>query len=522
MDTVVLRTERERSAAPQYTVRKASKAAALRALLATAPILALIGWSFFFAQTDPDYWWHARTGQYILETGRLPQTDIYSFAAANTRWIAHEWLTEVILYATGHWLGYAANAALFGALGIAIALIVRATCRRRGCGAGEATLLMLWGFAMLLPLANVRPQMITVLALALCAFILTLYRQGNRRALLGLPPLFALWVNLHGGYVIGLVLLGLTLLGEGLEWWTAGGGSARQALRAMRPLFLVSVLAGLATALTPHGLEAIRYPLSYFTTNNASLRYVAEWQSPDFHQAMFLPFAAALVLALLLGIWQRPLGPTEALWVCCFAYLGLQSSRHIPLFAVVAVPLLGSRLHATLATWRWPRALARWREPGRRMLLAFGVILPLIAILTPLTTPSLRQQLQLGSAPNAQGYPHGAVDYLLAHAADAALQGHLFNEYRWAGYLIYRLYPARQVFISAQGTDPYGDQLFAAYRRASRLEPGWRTALDDWQIDLVLVDKDGPLATALRDDPGWRELYAGDVERLFARRAGAP
>ncbi len=94
----------------------------------------------------------------------------------------------------------------------------------------------------------------------------------------------------------------------------------------------------------------------------------------------------------------------------------------------------------------------------------------------------------------------------------------LSNEYRWAGYLIYHLYPERQVFVSAQATDPYGSDLFTPYRRTMQLAPGWRETLETWQIDLVLIDKDGPLATMLQTDAGWREVYAGDVERLFVRQ----
>src|SRR5437763_2678888 len=218
---------------------------------------------------------------------------------------------------------------------------------------------MLWAAAMAMGSANVRPQVVTPFLLAACALLLTLYKQGHARALWPLPPLLALWVNLHGGDVIGLVLLGLTVPGEALA--RALGRPAAP----LRPLLAVTALAAAATLLSPHGLEALRYPFSYVGSDNAMMRYIVEWQSPDFHRPELLIFAASLLLAIVLGVGRRPLGPTEALWALLLALMGLQSVRHIALYGIVVTPLLGARLRAeipalgrSLALWRRPRLLA--------------------------------------------------------------------------------------------------------------------------------------------------------------------
>jgi hypothetical protein len=218
------------------------------------------------------------------------------------------------------------------------------------------------------------------------------------------------------------------------------------------------------------------------------------------------------------GIGRRPLGWPERLWVCGFALLGLQSIRHLPLFAVIATPTLVGELAALSRDWPgqgWWRP--RWqiiRQVGL-VALAFGA-LALLGVVG--TSPALRAQLQLGAAPSAAGYPSGALAYLETHDDDPALHGRIFNEYRWAGYLIYHLYPAHQVFVSAQATDPYGSDLFTPYRQTMQLAPNWRETLDTWQIDLVLIDKGAPLATMLHTDTGWREVYTGDIEQLFVRQ----
>jgi hypothetical protein len=185
--------------------------------LLLAPTLLLVFSTYWFARTDPDYWWHVRTGQYIVETGTLPRADFYSYTVNGTPWVTHEWLTELFLYLVQEQFGYAANVALFGLVGALTAMAVYATCRAWGLGEPAAIVLTLWAVVMGMGSANVRPQTLTALLLAICVLLLTRYKRGEARVLWALPPLMALWVNLHGGYVIGLVLMGLAVVGQALS-----------------------------------------------------------------------------------------------------------------------------------------------------------------------------------------------------------------------------------------------------------------------------------------------------------------
>ena len=494
----------------QLAIRHTALGARASALLIVAPFLTLIAITFWLGQTDPDYWWHVRTGQLILDTGQLPRTDPFSFTSAGEPWVTHEWLTEVLFALIARHVGYIGNVALCATLGTGSALAIWATARRRGLGPRAATLLMVWAFAIMLPLANVRPQMVTMLGLALTALLLTRYRDGDGRALWFLPPLLLLWVNLHGGYVIGLVLLGLTLVGETIAAILARPRGARPLPRPPVPLLVATVVAVLATLVNPHGVEALRYPFTYIGTGNASQRFIAEWQSPDFHNAAFLPLAASLLLGLLVGYARRPVRPTDVLWTLTLTLMALQSTRHAPLYAIVILPLLGARLRA----WApgWPRPLRRLRAPLATALPLFGWTF-LVVGLGALLAGGAALPLQTGAAPRADGYPVAGAAYLRAHPE---LRGNLFNTYSWGGYLIDQLYPARRVFIDGRA-DVHGDALVTRARATERLAPDWRASLAGWDIQLVLVERDGPLATALRDDPGWREVLAGPVERLFVR-----
>jgi hypothetical protein len=468
------------------------------ALFLLAPLLLCIVARCFSAPTDSDYWWHVRTGQEIVESGSLPRVDIYSHTVARRPWVAHEWLTEVVFYRAQQTVGYVGNVALFGLLGALTALTVYATCRLRGLGEPAAAILMLWAAALSMGSANVRPQIVTTLLFAVCALLLTLYKRGHPRAIWPLPLLLALWVNLHGGYVIGLVLLGLTLVGEAVAR-VLGRPAA-----PLRPLVVVTTLSIGATLLSPHGLEALRYPFSYIGSENAMMRYIQEWQSPDFHRPELLIFASSILFAIALGVAGRPLGPTDVLWALVFSLMGLQSVRHVALFGVVAIPLLGARLLAEFPGLGG--SLAGWRRPWLLL-----ITWPLVALwlLKMAASPG---QLQLGREASAAGYPVGAVEYLRAHD----VPGNLFNAYHWGGYLIHELHPERQVFIDGR-TDVYA-QFVGRYQQVEHLQPGWRQVLEEHDVRVVLAEKNGPLSVVLRDDHGWQEVYAGDVERLFVRQ----
>jgi hypothetical protein len=168
-------------------------------LLVLAPMLLLLFARYFVSSTDPDYWWHVRTGQYIVETGTLPRAEIYSYTVPDRPWVTHEWLAEVLLYVVQQRFGYVGNVVLFAALAALTALVVYATCRVRGLGEPSAAMLMLWAVGIGMGSANVRPQLLTTLMLAVCALLLTLYLRGQTRAIWPYPLLMALWVNLHDG-----------------------------------------------------------------------------------------------------------------------------------------------------------------------------------------------------------------------------------------------------------------------------------------------------------------------------------
>jgi len=474
-----------------------------RRLLGIVLFLAVFAFNFT-RPTDIDFWWHLETGRLIAATGTVPTTDPYSYTALGRPWVAHEWLWELAIYWVYRWGGYAAAALLSAAAVTLTYVILYRLLRRLGANEFVATPLVLWASVIAMPGIGVRPRELTQLFLAFFLSRLFLYRRGRIRRLWSLPPLIALWVNLHGQFIFGLGLLGLFLLG-GVVDWIRGGGKAPRHLAAM------ALAAVPAACLNPDGPAMLRYPIDYYLQgSNPSFVLVTEFQSPDFHQPLYLAFAAGL---LLLAVLPRPLdrrAVVESLLVIVFTLQALVSVRQIAAYALVASPILALRLTDRFALARelpppsLPRPLA-----ALNWLLLLGIV---AGGAIYVSQPAVADRLQLGREPLATALPVAGARFI----EEQGLPDPVFNDQNWGGYLIYRWYPRRRVFIDGR-IDMYGPAIARDYLDVVSLKPDWREVLDRYGVRTILIQKGSPLSTMLAADGEWQRVLEGDVEDVFVR-----
>lgn len=237
---------------------------------------------------------------------------------------------------------------------------------------------------------------------------------------------------------------------------------------------------------------------------------ISEWQPPDLRRVGFWPFGLSVALPLALGLRRPPLRTSEVLCGLAFTMLALQSVRNIQLYVTVAVPLIGAALAQEQPAFR--RTVDEWRNPWR--IAALWILV--VALSGTVWVARFRQAsswpVQLGSEPASAAFPVAGAAYMRDHD----LQGALFNQFEWGGYVIYADWPQQRVFIDGR-PDMYGPSLFSDYVKVVTLQPNWRQTLDEYNVQLILVDKDGALAAEIARDVGWHELYVGPVERLFQR-----
>ncbi len=485
-------------------------------------IYSLFGAIFALAaqpRIEVDLGWHLRTGRLIWETGAIPHGDPFSFTVAGKPWITHEWLSEVIMYPLYAAFGYSGLLITFASVITFGWWLVYRQLRTDGAGQLFAGLLLALGALTSLSLWGTRPFAFTLLLAPTFALLLRRWQKGDNRALLPLPPLMAVWVNLHGGYIFGLGLLAIFLAGN-LGSRLLGRDEHAGSLPA---LIIASSACVLATLANPNTYQILWYPFDTLTSS-AMRQYLADWPSPDFHQPQNLPFAAMLALFFLAAMLRgRQADPTDILLVLALAGMGLQSVRHTPLFALVTTPVLA----------RWLRCLA---DEARAVALRRGLLSGAAADEPTVRPDSLRLALNwtllltvgaiivarlAATVPNdavlafqRQYFPVGAAAFIEQHGID----GRIYNAYNWGGYLILRWYPERLVFIDSRA-DVYRDQFIEEYLEAYYVRPGWRQTLDRHAVDYALLEANGPLQILLLTSGEWRELYRDEVAVLLQRIA---
>jgi hypothetical protein len=453
--------------------------------------------------TDPDLWWHLRTGQWIVNTGHIPHADPFSFTREGSPWVSHEWLSEVIFYGLWKLAGPSALivfSAIVTSLGF---LLLYWRCSGEPYIAAAAVALGAWASA---PCWGARPQMFTFLLASL--FLWLLERSESRhRLLLWIPPLFLLWLNLHAGFALGPALIFLYAAGLACEG-IAGTTSWSQVRPTIFRLAAIILICLALVPFNPSGTQLYRYPLD--TLRSPGMRsLIVEWFSPDFHQWLYAPLLLVLLLLLIAFAWSRSCPRARILLplvVMCLA--ALDAVRHIPIFLLVAMPVIADAFPYPLRISR----LLQSRSSNRRMRLSFNVAaVILLAGFTFVrwTTLSLDENARVQSQ-----FPRQAIMFL----RDTSQPSRLFAYYDWGGYAIWSLYPRYRVFVDGR-SDLYGDKfLERSIQTATHLEKGWRAVLDDWNVETVLTPPTTALAQGLALDGRWIPAYRDKQAVIFVRR----
>jgi len=463
---------------------------------------------FIGPEQDPDFWWHLRVGRWMVENGMLPSTDIFTFTVTNHVWTDHEYLTEILMWLTYSKLGLTALVLAFGLLTwCGFWLIYRQAARQPFVFVGLGLAI---GAVAGSPIWGPRAQMITFALSCLELYWLHGYLSGRSRALNFFPFVMILWANLHGGWVIGFVWLGVALAAELFMWaWEQDNPAHWMHVRRLAVITAASVF---AVAVTPHLLSLYPYP---FQTQGsvAQQRLIVEWFSPDFHQVYLRPFEA-MVFLLIGGFALRRPTLYEFLLTAVALFLALQSVRNIALFVAATTPVL---INTYGSWWREYVAARKWNitlPPRPLFAVVTAVVLVVILGATALRVSnevSTSRQQQI----DATTYPVGAADWLAAHPDVGT---HMYNQYGWGGYLAYRFYPQknRKVFIFGEAA-LMGDPLLNDYEDVQTLRPDWKQILDRYSVDYVVYNKGEALSNVLATQPDWTVVYQDSVAVIYVR-----
>jgi hypothetical protein len=445
---------------------------------------------------EPDIWWHLRDAAYLLQHHSFPSVDTYSFTAAGSPWMNFEWLSEVPFFLAFKAMGLQGLLLVYFSLLVLIYIGVYHRSCRAGADCKDATLATL--LAIFLGVVSIGPRTLLFGWLCMVGLLLVLDRfQRTGKGLWLLPPLFALWINLHGSWIFGVVVLVLTIasgLVEG-EWglvvarrWTSGE------LKKQLSVFAASLAALL---LNPFGYKMVLYPFDLLFRQHGAMQYVQEWQSVDFSTGdgkLALLVILALLAAALLS--RRRWKLDEVLLTAFALWAALSHARFLFFAGLVLVPILAPRLKLFPP---YQRELDKpWLNAG-----IMAVVVGSLIFFFP-SAAELQQKVD-------EHYPTAALQFMQRQH----LKGRIFNQYVWGGYMEWNA-PELKPFIDGRADIFVYNGVLEDHRKATTIEEPFQI-LDKYQIDEALLKPEGPLTYLLEHSPAWRPIYSDRVAVLLER-----
>lgn len=471
------------------------------------------------AERDPDFWWHLRTGQLLIANHlRLLGTAPYTYTAVGHHWTMHEWLFEVAVAALDRLSG-------IGAVVIAITLLtwlgILALLLRARLHTSHRVALALAGIMGALAAAPVwgpRDQMVDFAFSAFLLLIIERHLARGGRTLWTLPPLFLVWSNLHGGFVVGLAFAALIVAAE-----IVGG---RLGLPDPAPprrvgwLAVATLASTLVSMVNPNGPGILLYAWGTISSP-AQQSLILEWQSPDFHLDALRSFAVMLVSLSAFIAVNRRLRARDAVLVAVTVALALESVRNVAIFVAAATPIWAEQVALLAERLRVRRETTSKSRRLPPLPFRIGVLGAVTALLVA-GYAGLRLIPAVAASPDslayAQTFPVCASAWL--RAAPHGLR--IFNQYGEGGYLTLSLAgTGDRIFIFGDAAF-MGDHLLNVYARVIDVAPGWEATLLRYGTQVVLFDTGTPLDEALRQDPRWTLVYhdpRNDAFVLTADRA---
>ncbi len=456
---------------------------------------------------DSDLGRHLTLGHYILATHEVPTHDVLSFTKSEESRPPYEWLAQVLLALAYQLLGLDGVALLTSLVLAAAFTVVYTDAVERSNAPILALFLAGWAAAASSLHWVSRPHVFSFLFLAIWLSMLDKLRRDEKVALWQFPALMLIWVNTHGGFILGFLACAAYLAGWLLDFLRKSGNW----LFGKR-LLIVGGTSLVASILTPDLWN------SWIAVLNNRSSYVLSRTVETMPLQVSLPnvwpFLALLALSILLMLLrQMQIASSHAFLLTGLAIMGFAMTRNIPFFGIAAAPICMQWLVQSFGNLRYWLKLEEGFAKIDRLL--YGFVWSLLAIVYAfgfLGYFRSRAQTSIFHL-SSQVFPIAAVDWLDTHPP----QGNMFNDFNWGGYLLFRLWPEQRVFIDSQ-SDFYGEQFIRQYVAILGGEGDWEAELSRYRVNWIIVPTGAGLAEQARLSPNWRVEYEDEVSVVLVRK----
>ena len=462
-------------------------------------VFAGVGYSVW----DGDIWWHLRMAEYLFANSATPRVDIFSFTTNAHSWMNHEWLSEIpylLAWRVGGLMGIYLTF-VFLLIVIMLGIFYYAA---KECGNVKAAFVVTC-FSLFLTVVSFGPRTILFGYLFLLALLLILarFRSTGEAPLWVLPPFFCLWINTHGSWLLGMIMMGI-FIASGLVGGSWGRIDAvRWTPSQLRRLVVATAASLAALFVNPFTYELVLYPFNLAFVQKLNIAYIDEWASVDFNDARGKVVFILLAGIILGSLFSRYRWKLHELLLASFAlYAGLKHIRFLFLAAILLAPLLSKMLDEIIPPYR--------KEIDKPALnaLVLAVLLAIVIYRFP-SRADLQGEVD-------KRFPVKAVAYIKSHR----LSGNFFHRYMWGGYLIFFARDTKTFIDSRTDIFEYTGVL-KDYLDVEQLK-GSLAVFDKYKIRYALVPPDFPIAYLLKNNAGWKVIYQDDVAMIFERAPTPP
>lgn len=491
------------------------------------------------ASTDPDLFWHLKTGEIMWQYKIVPHTDWFSYTMSDYPRINFEWLSEIIMFLVWKVAG-------FGGLAVFFALIITSVF---GYFIPESVenqpffltrfLSILGAFVSSLTFGS-RPQMISILGVALLLFIITKCRQNDKSKLAyTLPIIFLLWANMHGGFVFGIVFMIIFLALENFlikqkerfpngEWLKLYNPLGREAWKKLAYSFTASFF---LTFVNPYTWR-IYQEVYKATTDTYDKNNIIEWLAPNFHSTEGIIFGFYVIFVFIILATVRKIDLLSFVLIPLVLFFSFQAGRNIPFFVIVSLPFLAK----SLAELENVFSGLLNKKFAAIIISGFLIFYLPAAAKTPESIKSFKGGADLAAI---GGYPDKALDFLLNNPAYRGKN--ILNSYIWGGYIIGKAKCSSLATASEdkQNSNTKNEQITCTpkvfidgrmsywkmperhilkdYLDINYLSDNWEDLINKYRIEIIFFEKKSFLSKALKFNSGWKKVYEDDIAVIYEK-----
>lgn len=470
--------------------------------------------SYYAIRVSNDEFWHIKTGEYIVQHGyHLPQKDIFTYTAGNMDWVNHEWLSQVIFYYV-YSLGGFQGFVLFKAILIVLAFIAVYCVSYQRCQNHYICLFVtLLGALTSRHTLYPRPYIMSYLLVPIYLYFLyEITEKKIKKYHYWIFPLLMIpWANLHGGAILGLILILFFLSGEFInQLFNSKFKIQNLKLTTFYSLLIIFVFTLLASFINPYGWKILE--LTYKVMSDKLLiASIGELQPPEFKFTIYYDIMLVLTgITVLLSI--KKLRPWDFFLLLFFGQQSITHVRNLPLFGITAASILARHLMYIFdKTGRRAFMPESQFDPegsptgSDKIIKTTCITLILILAFSILIYyHQLEFNLEMVNGPGfrVNDYPVRAANFILQND----FHGNMFNEINFAGYLMFSLYPKHKVFTDNR-FDLFGSKFLPDFYQIDEAGPRWQETLDKYTVNFIIIERDSKLNLALEHSPTWVRVY---------------